>query len=1180
MTITPNHKQSNIRGSTLKNKNPLQNGHVKIATWNASGIDSSIEELLDIMNQHNILCTFVCETWLREGEYCHPALIYASIVPLHCTTRHFRYGIGIVINRFYAQHKNISRIVQPKLADQVPLTPYGPLFVSFLVMESIVVTGIYLPPSLDNEQLNITMGKVLQTNAKVLLGDWNMRLKQLTGDSISNTRGKKLLKILEEADYSVVPYQNPTKRTFVSHTGSSNNDIVFAKTNYKATLDKAVILDSVHIDSDHFPVSIEIHVPNIKQKLQAIRPSITRRFNTRALENEATKQDYSTLVGLYLADMGPKFDTILRPGPQETETNTTQLLIDSFDEEIYKAIKFAALSTLPYLPVLKRKANNGWKSDKIKWLINQRRRLYNAWRNLKDSPYLLEKDNAWKKYLEARNKLKSMVKEQKRINLVNHAEKLAELPQTDQLRIVNGIIKNKRKPLELTEDKEALERYASHFEKVFEPLTPSMGHSQTDTRDTYTYLTQQQSILTVPRSFCGITQIDLHQHASQELRHKYESDTTSCEKLFSETNLRRVVLSMANNKAPGPSNIRMELFKGCATELLPLIAKFFQAIYKSGLVPTSWTKAHIVPIYKKRGDRTNIENYRPISLTENLRKLYEQCLMPLLIAYAEPLVGTQGGFRAFRNTTHHIASLQHLCCVAKLKGINLFIAFLDIKNAYDKVNRKILWRCCEQKGIRHRLLKSLQGLFDNNTSAVSINGSISRYVANHNGLLQGSILSPILYSIFIDSLGRQLQNRGPGLLIGKYKAPMNTLLYADDICLLASSKESLESLLKICEDHSQANCYHFNVGKCVILSHVPTVLKIQNQIIPQKDTFNYLGIQFTPTGIDRTYQIEKYRIKCTNTIYMMKSIGFHGYGFDIKTKLLIYKCFIRSQMEYCLSILPLLKHQIEVFERIQALALTTMFSYAKNTSIASLELLTGLLPMKYRRKLLQLKLIKTMNILPPEFIIKQSQANAASMQGLKRSPFSQLKLSKEEQNTYGEFLKPPPIPYFEVETLLKDPFAYAQELLTNTKKNFGMSIVKDLSNKTSLAHMLNEDLPAHRTLSFKYTKILVQQETLTMAAFLASAKLKWYYQRALLSLILQKFPGKIRECLKCKDKNTNARHILVCYQILNPDELEPFLLSFKDITTPTAHHIKTLEKIMFMLKDYGLDLTKNLLAKI
>ena len=207
-----------------------------------------------------------------------------------------------------------------------------------------------------------------------------------------------------------------------------------------------------------------------------------------------------------------------------------------------------------------------------------------------------------------------------------------------------------------------------------------------------------------------------------------------------------------NGKAPGRTGFRAELFKVSAEHIVEPIRKLLQMCLELGVVPSAWKEANILPIPKKAG-ATRINEHRPISLTEHIRKLFEKTILPEVIRTVEPLGREQGGFRTKRSTLDQAAALHEILTQERKKKKRIpVVAYLDVTAAYDSVPRDILGNQMQAKGVTTELLRVLQALFDDCTSRVIIGGKESGTLQHACGLLQGSSLSPVLYSLYINGV--------------------------------------------------------------------------------------------------------------------------------------------------------------------------------------------------------------------------------------------------------------------------------------------------------------------------------------------------------------------------------------------------------------------------------------------
>ncbi|KAG0803582.1 hypothetical protein G6F26_013477 [Rhizopus arrhizus] len=261
-------------------------------------------------------------------------------------------------------------------------------------------------------------------------------------------------------------------------------------------------------------------------------------------------------------------------------------------------------------------------------------------------------------------------------------------------------------------------------------------------------------------------------------------------------------------------------------DIVPVLTALYQLCWRWSSVPKSWCVAQIVPIYKK-GDPLDPANFRPISLTSILRKLLELCLQSSLEDSAPPLDIVQGGFRRRRSALDQALCLHELCRqhAEDHFGEPPVLAFLDIKSAYDTVDRAVIWRALETH-VAEPMLGILQSLFDNVSVQVLLGGHSSRSFWPRTGVLQGSILSPFLYSIYINGLPSVLRSVVIPTSSRVFDSMprfehsglwLNSLLYADDVVIIGAP-DTMPRLLRAAENHSRSLGYRWNPAKCVVLN--------------------------------------------------------------------------------------------------------------------------------------------------------------------------------------------------------------------------------------------------------------------------------------------------------------------------------------------------------------------------
>ena len=296
------------------------------------------------------------------------------------------------------------------------------------------------------------------------------------------------------------------------------------------------------------------------------------------------------------------------------------------------------------------------------------------------------------------------------------------------------------------------------------------------------------------------------------------------------------IRDLKSGKSPGPNNVSIDLYKGVREPISHLLSRYFCFLLNTGTVPEAWKCAFIHPVPKKP---SAVE-----PLTDTLRKVYERSLKDYVVSLIEPLATEQCGFRKGRGTLQQVAALQEdfiqFQHTHKVPGA---LAFLDISKAYDTVDRSILWQLCALRGLPLAMKKTLIQLFEGCTSQVVHKGYFSPPISHEAGLLQGSCLSPILYSLFINDIVEAA--KGDDLEVKVY-------LFADDIALFAPNHARMQMALDRCTNFAQQRHFQFSPTKCAVLvhpvEHAP--LSIQRVQLPEVHEFKYLGVCFTPSGID------------------------------------------------------------------------------------------------------------------------------------------------------------------------------------------------------------------------------------------------------------------------------------------------------------------------------------------
>lgn len=226
---------------------------------------------------------------------------------------------------------------------------------------------------------------------------------------------------------------------------------------------------------------------------------------------------------------------------------------------------------------------------------------------------------------------------------------------------------------------------------------------------------------------------------------------------FSSDQILKTLKQLPRKKTPVVDHMQKEILLPLLPTLVPHLLNLFRVCWQWSYTPLSWRAAQVVPI-RKKGSKTDPRNFKSIGLTSTFRKLFEKCLYPTLLEQSPPLDIAQGGIQEARSSLDQVQCLIEVCSILRRNHHSSpTLAFLDIKSAYDTVDRSYVWR-----ELQSNLCPALLGIFKNLLGHVQIgillNSRVSCRFSPVTSVLQGSILSPFLYSIYINRLPSVLRH--------------------------------------------------------------------------------------------------------------------------------------------------------------------------------------------------------------------------------------------------------------------------------------------------------------------------------------------------------------------------------------------------------------------------------------
>ncbi|CAH8546979.1 unnamed protein product [Dicrocoelium dendriticum] len=409
-----------------------------------------------------------------------------------------------------------------------------------------------------------------------------------------------------------------------------------------------------------------------------------------------------------------------------------------------------------------------------------------------------------------------------------------------------------------------------------------------------------------------------------------------------ETQVLKLLQELYPSKAAGPDSIHPKLLHELAGELSGPLTMVFQKSLDTCTLPSEWKEAVICPIFKN-GDRSLSANYRPVSLTSVVVKLLEKLVRDSLECHLNRfnlLSSAQHGFRkGFSCLTNSLVA-REAWAEAVDNGHVVDVLFVDFSKAFDKVPHLRLSHKLRSYGVSGRALHWVSAFLLGREQCVRVGRSLSFKQAVLSGVPQGSVLGPMLFSIYVNDL--------PGEL------GVSSLLFADDLKLwnvvnVPGGSEAIQRALDRLWDWSTLWLLPINQAKCSVLrigaTFPPSSYVLCGVELPLVSNQIDLGVVHSSS----LYSGDNWKKAASRGFRMLWLIrrSFGVLTADIFVKL--FSAFVRPHLEYCVqACAPCLVRDKMEFERVLRVG-TKLVEGLRVQSYPERLLSLGMYSMHYRR---------------------------------------------------------------------------------------------------------------------------------------------------------------------------------------------------------------------------------------
>ena len=441
---------------------------------------------------------------------------------------------------------------------------------------------------------------------------------------------------------------------------------------------------------------------------------------------------------------------------------------------------------------------------------------------------------------------------------------------------------------------------------------------------------------------------------------------------ITEEEIDKAISSLKAGKAAGPDGLPPDVFIHGGAALVTFMTEFSQKCWEEREVPTQWLRANMVTIYKRKGEKSDCSNYRGLSLLDVAGKIFAKVLNSRFNAYiAEKILPeSQSGFRAGRSTSDMIFVCRQILEKGREQQQPISIGFVDLKKAFDTVNRNMLFAVLERFGCPPNFLALIKALHSNNTATVRVGGELSDAFEITMGVKQGCVLAPLLFNVFLLAVtllttnapsvqahhgsGVNLRYRmdGGAFRLQRLKArgkvhylSVRDLQYADDAAILANGSAELQTeLAKTNAQYSRLGLM-MNKSKTEVM-HRPvttsrefTTVSIEGTPLPETTDFTYLGsIISNNCSIDRDIN---HRVSRASAAFgQLKDRVYLNKNLRLGTKMKVYEAIVLSTLLYSSETWAPYSSQIKTLNKFHMQCLRKMLNVTWRDKITNNDVLT------------------------------------------------------------------------------------------------------------------------------------------------------------------------------------------------------------------------------------------------
>jgi hypothetical protein len=273
--------------------------------------------------------------------------------------------------------------------------------------------------------------------------------------------------------------------------------------------------------------------------------------------------------------------------------------------------------------------------------------------------------------------------------------------------------------------------------------------------------------------------------------------------MMSDSDLHEIVKNIKHGKSDGNLGLFSDHILHGSPMLFELLTALFNSMIIHGVTPSNMLVGTMIPIPKhRRLSISRSDNFRGIFLQSVLCKLME------MFFFVKGTSNLQFGFKTKLSAAMATLVITETVDYYLSKNGSVYALALDATKAFDRVQFSRLFDILLEQNMNPLFIQLLYNMYADQQVRVKFKDSETQYFHISNRVKQGGVLSPTLFSCYVDGMLQRLQNSGSGCYVGNHFT--GCVAYADDLIFLAPTQYSLKNMIFVCEDFADQHSIKFN----------------------------------------------------------------------------------------------------------------------------------------------------------------------------------------------------------------------------------------------------------------------------------------------------------------------------------------------------------------------------------